>query len=150
MSKKINKLWIIILLFVSIFSIGFFYYSTFYKPKQKKETFIKNLYYDVFISDEQVYDWCHNELIKPGQTVSLSEIIKSDYTCKCVVDENKKSFIKTISDKELKEDIENGIENLINMPLDLKIQMVNIFIPICYGEVEDKGLEYFEKKYKGK
>lgn len=134
---------IIFLFFISVCT----YYFAYYKPQQHKKVLKENIYLAFYGDKEQVYKWCYDELIKPEQKASVVETIKNDYICECAIDKNKKAFLSSISDKNIKDYMEKGIDNLQNMSQKTKIKMIGVFFPICYADMEQKGLEYFKKKY---
>lgn len=141
-------------LVVMAFSGWYFGYKL---PKQRRmqaaaDSIISalNVVYDgVFGNNAAVEDMCHDQLIKPGATHTLDEIVAAGYVCKCVADSNRTEFVKSMitlaqSGQELNEET---INNLKNMPKETKLGMIGMNITVCSSEYEELGRNYFVNKY---
>lgn len=139
-----------------VLSVAGWYFG--YKiPKQRRMqvaadaviTAVNVIYDGVFGEDKTVEDLCQNQLIKPGSTHTLDEIIASRYICKCAADANRIDFVKNmIALAQSGQGItEENINNLKNMPEKTKLQMLSVRITTCNSDYKALGRDYFVNKY---
>lgn len=114
--------------------------------RYQMSTTITKLYYQIYESDEKIVDVCRMAHSKGvGAKYDLSEIIAMEYTCKCVVEENKEIFANAF--KSLSKEQQKNFKDKISDLRDIMADYITPSIIVCSSELEDKGFRYFEHKY---
>lgn len=141
--KKKKILWIICVVAIAMTTI----LGLFFIHKQEVSKNITKLYYQIYESDDNVFDICRKTHSKGLEAkYNLSEIITIAYICKCVIEENKEIFINAF--KYLPKEQQKGVEGKIIYNLkEVMASDLTQSIVICSSELEEKGFKYFKRKY---
>ncbi len=133
-----KNLWIFCVIVIAALSSLFIF-------KQRTPTNMTRLYYQIYESDDKVFEICRKAHSKNGAEYDLSEVIAIEYICKCVVEENKAIFADAF--KSLPTEQQKALDYKIDNLKEAMAYDVTPSVIICSSEFQDKGVEYFEHKY---